>query len=102
MWQYIRTRYIGPGNRLGARCVADTPGNGKPFRKFVPWVDDYGIDQNYTHAAKVLARQLGWHGVWVAGAANCHSVYVCIRHGGTKEWADRYLAGEENRDWFIL
>lgn len=62
--QTISTKYLGPTNHRGSRVKAQTSGGAYLVQAW-----DYGLnpDGNHDAAAKELAVQLGWCGVWVAG-----------------------------------
>lgn len=63
MYKSIETKYYGPGSvkssRIRVRCAARTI--------FVPYDDSMSTDNNHILAAKQLAMQMGWTGLYYGG-----------------------------------
>lgn len=74
MAQAIITKYLGPTNHRGGRVRAQAAGGAYLVQAW-----DYGRNQDGNHddAAKELAIQLGWRGVWLRGDLADGAVYVC-------------------------
>lgn len=73
MRQAITTRFVAPTNRRGARVKASADAGSI----FVPWDYSLGASGNHIAAARALAHQLAWPGVWFGGTLpNQDSVFV--------------------------
>lgn len=55
--QTIITKYLGPSNVKGSRCIAKTT-SGK--RLIIEWDDTLNLEQNHYEAMKRLATILNW------------------------------------------
>jgi hypothetical protein len=75
MRQAIFTKYLGATNLRGSRVKA-TAEAGPSIT--VHWDDALDVDENHAAAAKALARKLGWHGRYFAGALKDGNVYVSV------------------------
>jgi hypothetical protein len=69
MRQTIATRYSGPTNHRGSKCLA---ASNSGHRLIVEWDDALNSDQNHIAAAQALAQKLGWSGTWHGG--DCFSI----------------------------
>jgi len=70
----IHTHYIPGTNKRGARICARS---GK-IRRVYSWDDFYGPDDNHVQAARRLATELGWRGIYHTGGNDDGSqVHVC-------------------------
>ena len=72
--QAITTRYAGPTDHRGSRVIATT---GSGLRKIVPWDHALNVASNHAAAARLLAVQLGWAGVWHMGGTRDGYAFVC-------------------------
>jgi len=108
MTQGIETRYMGATNTKPSRfaAIARKARNGLPALslKLSASVEALEHENEHARAAKALAERLNWHGLWIAGGSSDEQGFNWVNLPGTysRKWVDRYIAGEEGRDWFFL
>lgn len=69
----ILTRYLGPTNFKGSRCVATAEGG---HRVSLEWDDALNPVENHQAAAKALCAKVDWHGRLVTGGLEKAYVHV--------------------------
>jgi hypothetical protein len=107
MQQSITTKYIGPSNSKGSRIKAigrKRDGGLPELSRTISRDCALSIEANHALAAKHLAQDLGWKGLWIAGGNmdNTGYCYVCLEGSYTDGWIDKYINGIEGRDWFLV
>jgi len=108
MTQGIETRYIGATNTKPSRFAATArkARNGMPALalKLSASVEALDHENEHCRAAKALATQLDWRGLWIAGGSADEQGFNWSNLPGSysRAWVDKYIAGEEGRDWFFL
>lgn len=73
MYQGIEVKYLGPTNTRGSRWKASTASGISKVSN-----QDYALspEDNATQAARALALQLGWDGIWYGGTTSRGYVFV--------------------------
>jgi hypothetical protein len=70
----IKTKYHGPGRKLGSRCSAF---DGDGHRVYVTWDNGLHRNENYRKAARALCEKMGWSGtLWQGGFGNQEEIFV--------------------------
>lgn len=89
--QAIVTKFYGPTNFRGARVMARCQAK----RISVAWDHALGVEENHMAAARTLAEELGWAGLWYGGDMpdGMGNVYVCAG----ANFAPHLYAGESFR-----
>ena len=77
----IRTKYFGPGSRLGSRIKAIDSGEAFSERDrclYLSWDDALNSEENHMAAARALIQKFGWKGTWHGGSLGTSMVWVCV------------------------
>jgi len=94
MRQAIETKYLGPTNYRGGRIRASAQAGSVT----VPYDHALGVDENHTHAARVLLRKKGWTGHLIGGgnARGTGNCYVVLPSGKHRRRKLRHAREEEH------
>lgn len=108
MTQGIETRYRGATNTRPAKfhAVARKAAHGHKALALALSASVEALDHENEHcrAAKALATTLDWRGLWIAGGSADEKGFNWSNLPGSysRAWVDKYIAGEEGKDWFFL
>lgn len=108
MTQGIETRFLGATSRGPSRfrATARKARGGLPALSVtLPSSSEaLHLENEHCRAAKALAEKLEWRGLWIAGGSADEQGFNWSNLPGTysRAWVDRYITGEEGRDWFFL
>lgn len=104
MRQAITTKYLGPSNVRGSRIKAiarKRDALGKEMGLTVPY--GYGdTEQEHCLAARLLATELKWSGLWVGGGNVDENGFVFVNVADAYAGAPDSSIGKENADWFFV
>jgi len=108
MTQGIETRFRGATLTKPAKfhAVARKAAHGHRALALALSASVEALDHENEHcrAAKALAAALDWRGLWIAGGSADEKGFNWSNLPGSysRAWVDKYIAGEEGKDWFFL
>lgn len=104
MRQSITTKYLGPTNARGSRIKAIARKRsrlGAEMSVTVPY--DWGsVEHEHCRAACILAKRLGWSGLWIGGGNVDENGYVYVN---VADWTAKPVFDSrmvEGADWFYV